>query len=135
MDHDAKERMSDKTDDVVAANEPRTEEHDPTVSPGKANQSFDIKTHEAQSASESPATLEPGNESMSTTQPLTRRLVGWKWTLLVISMLATVFLYAMDNTVLANSRPPIIKDLGEIEKLPWLTVAYAFGACCVSAIW
>src|SRR4051794_30581718 len=53
-----------------------------------------------------------------------RNMRGIKWIVCVLSIYSSVFLYALDNTIVATIQPAIIKDLGHIEKLPWVSVGY-----------
>ncbi|KAL5040885.1 hypothetical protein BDW71DRAFT_213607 [Aspergillus fruticulosus] len=57
------------------------------------------------------------------------------WFLIVFSLLAALFLFALDNTIVANVQPDIIDTLGEIEKLPWISVAFAVGAIATDLPW
>ncbi|PWY80060.1 efflux pump antibiotic resistance protein [Aspergillus eucalypticola CBS 122712] len=57
------------------------------------------------------------------------------WFLVVFSLLAALFLFALDNTIVANVQPAIIGTLGEIEKLPWISVAFALGAIATDLPW
>ncbi|KAL4772928.1 efflux pump antibiotic resistance protein [Aspergillus nidulans var. acristatus] len=57
------------------------------------------------------------------------------WFLIVFSLLAALFLFALDNTIVANVQPDIIDTLGEIEKLPWISVAFALGAIATDLPW
>ncbi|KAJ5914244.1 efflux pump antibiotic resistance protein [Penicillium tannophilum] len=62
----------------------------------------------------------------------------WKpltWFLVVSALLAALFLFALDNTIVANVQPAIIGTLGEIEKLPWISVAFALGAIATDLPW
>ncbi|KAF2253862.1 MFS general substrate transporter [Trematosphaeria pertusa] len=58
---------------------------------------------------------------------LARKITGLKWAVVVLAIISSTFLYALDNTIMANIRPGIIKSLGHIELLPWITVAYPLG--------
>lgn len=89
----------------------------------------------SQAASLDAITANERGEKPAPPKPATRRVTGWKWAALVVSILACVFLHSTDSTILANSRPPIIEDLGHIEKLPWISVAYVFGSAGVASIW
>lgn len=64
-----------------------------------------------------------------------QKLTGIRWAAVVISILSSTFLYALDNTIVANIRPSIIKSLGQIEKLPWVSVAYAAGEVGSNPFW
>ncbi|GFF57324.1 putative HC-toxin efflux carrier TOXA [Aspergillus udagawae] len=64
-----------------------------------------------------------------------RDISGWKWWLVMASILSSIFFYALDNTVVADIQPVIIGDLGELEKLTWLSVAFLLGATATNLIW
>ncbi|KAF2836790.1 MFS general substrate transporter [Patellaria atrata CBS 101060] len=54
-----------------------------------------------------------------------RQLHGLLWAVVVSSVLSAIFLFALDNTVVALIQPQIVDTLGHIEKLPWLSVSFA----------
>ena len=64
-----------------------------------------------------------------------RSMKGITWFCVVLSLLSSIFLFALDNTVVADVQPSIIKTLGEIKKLPWISVAFALGAISVNLFW
>lgn len=64
-----------------------------------------------------------------------REIHGIKWFVLVFAVLSSAFLFALDNTVVANVQPVIIRDLGHIEKLPWISVAYVGGSFATILTW
>jgi hypothetical protein len=67
--------------------------------------------------------------------PPARQLRGVLWVVVVIAVISPFFLFALDNTIVADVQPKIVDTLGEIEKLPWLSVAFALGAVSVNLIW
>ena len=50
-------------------------------------------------------------------------------------MLGSTFLYALDNTIVADVGAPIIITLGGLEKLPWLGTAFTWAAMATILIW
>jgi hypothetical protein len=56
-----------------------------------------------------------------------RDVHGWKWALVVISILSSIFLFSLDNTIVADIQPAIIETFGEVNKLPWLSVGFLLG--------
>lgn len=46
-------------------------------------------------------------------------------------MLSTTFLFALDNTIVANIQPSIISDFGRVELLPWIGTAFALGTMSI----
>lgn len=48
----------------------------------------------------------------------TRNIRGVRWVIIVLAVLSSAFLYALDNTVTANVRPAIIQTFGnQVEML------------------
>jgi hypothetical protein len=64
-----------------------------------------------------------------------RKTTGIKWAIVVLAILSSTFLYALDNTIVANIRPGIIRSLGHIDMLPWVTVAYPLGEVGSCPFW
>ncbi|KAK4116095.1 MFS general substrate transporter [Canariomyces notabilis] len=60
-----------------------------------------------------------------------RALTGFRWFAFVVSTLTAIFVYALDNTVVANIIPVIVNDLKGTEKLPWLSVGFMIGGLAV----
>lgn len=54
------------------------------------------------------------------------------WVCVVISLLASMFLFALDNTVVADVQPSIINTFGNVDELPWISVGYALGAIALN---
>ena len=64
-----------------------------------------------------------------------RRITGIRWILVVISILSSTFLYALDNTVVADVQPKIVDRFGEIQKLPWLAIGFLVACVATNLIW
>lgn len=64
-----------------------------------------------------------------------RQMSQISWILVLIAILSAVFLFALDNTVVADIQPKIVILFGQIEKLPWASVAFALGAVAVNLLW
>lgn len=60
---------------------------------------------------------------------------GFVWALVLVAILSSHFLYALDNTVVADIQPAIISTLGEIDKYPWISVAFVTAAASVTLVW
>ncbi|TGJ79825.1 hypothetical protein E0Z10_g8942 [Xylaria hypoxylon] len=73
------------------------------------------------------------NGSYSVASP--RKLKPLSWFFVVFSLLSALFLFALDNTIVANVQENIIYDFGGIEKLPWISVAFALGAVATNLFW
>jgi hypothetical protein len=68
----------------------------------------------------------PAHQEEEVPPPAPRNTLSF--TLVVLAVLSSIFLFALDNTIVADIQPRIIADLGGIEKLPWISVAFALGA-------
>ncbi|KAL8729269.1 MAG: hypothetical protein Q9166_004890 [cf. Caloplaca sp. 2 TL-2023] len=64
-----------------------------------------------------------------------RHVHGWKWVIVVISILSSTFLFSLDNTIVADVQPAIFKRFGEIETLSWLGVSFALGSAATILPW
>ncbi|KKZ65949.1 hypothetical protein EMCG_08292 [[Emmonsia] crescens] len=64
-----------------------------------------------------------------------RDINGWKWYLTLVSILASTFLYALDATVVADLQAVIVEELGGIQNLSWLSVAFLLCATATNLVW
>ncbi|KAI0543349.1 major facilitator superfamily-domain-containing protein [Xylaria curta] len=46
-----------------------------------------------------------------------------------------VFLFFLDNTIVALLQPQIVEAFGSIDKLPWVAVSFALGSVSVNLLW
>ena len=76
-----------------------------------------------------PGPAEPGEAESP------RQVQGWAWVLLVVGVFSAQFLFSLDNTIVADIQPRIVEELGEIEKLTWITVAFELGAVSANLVW
>lgn len=81
-----------------------------------------------------PAFAEKGLKS-SGPEPSPRNVHGFKWVFAVCSVLASTFLFALDNTIVADVQPAIVERFGEVNKLPWLSVAFLVAAAGTNLVW
>jgi len=64
-----------------------------------------------------------------------RDISGWKWIVVVLSILSSTFLFALDNTIVADVQPVIVTQFNAVGKLTWLSVAFLIGASSTNLIW
>ncbi|KAI9747457.1 MAG: hypothetical protein M1835_002104 [Candelina submexicana] len=64
-----------------------------------------------------------------------RDVKGVVWGLVVVSILSSTFLFALDNTIVADVQPAIVLRFKDIGKLPWLSVAFLLGAAGTNLVW
>ena len=58
-----------------------------------------------------------------------------KLRLAVFSVLASTFLFALVNTIVADVQPAIVERFGDVNKLPWLAVAFLVAAAGTNLVW
>lgn len=64
-----------------------------------------------------------------------RDIQGWKWIAVVLSILSSTFLFALDNTIVANVQPVIVEHFDAVSKLSWLSVSFLIGAAATNLVW
>ncbi|KAI1141437.1 putative efflux pump antibiotic resistance protein [Hypoxylon sp. FL0543] len=64
-----------------------------------------------------------------------REVTGIRWFIVVVAVLSSTFLYALDNTVTANVRPSIVETFGRTDVLTWLSVSYPMGEVGSNPVW
>ncbi|KAI0022608.1 MFS general substrate transporter [Xylariomycetidae sp. FL0641] len=65
-----------------------------------------------------------------------RKIKGLSWVIVVLALLSSTFLYALDNTVIATVRPSIVETFGgRVDMLPWISVAYPMGEVGANPLW
>ncbi|MCJ1303209.1 hypothetical protein MMC08_006017 [Hypocenomyce scalaris] len=57
------------------------------------------------------------------------------WVLIIITVLSSTFLFSLDNTIVADIQPAVIKTLGEVDKLSWLGVAFVLASSSTITTW
>nr|XP_036575252.1 MFS drug efflux transporter [Colletotrichum truncatum]KAF6781796.1 MFS drug efflux transporter [Colletotrichum truncatum] len=60
-----------------------------------------------------------------------RDIHGILWALVVVSILSSIFLYSLDNTIVADITPAVVNRFGDVVKLPWLSVGFLLGGAAV----
>lgn len=70
--------------------------------------------------------LEEGTDSENThsSQPITHRPTGIKWFLVIFSILVGLFLFALDNTIVADIQPAIVEEFNSVDKIAWLASGF-----------
>ncbi|KAK3291720.1 major facilitator superfamily domain-containing protein [Chaetomium fimeti] len=80
---------------------------------------------------ESGVPTDTGNESGDAEEVSPRQIHGVVWVLVVIAILSSIFLYSLDNTVVADITPAVVNAFGDALKLPWLSVGFLLGGAAV----
>jgi MFS family permease len=64
-----------------------------------------------------------------------RTITGWKWITVVLAILSSTFLFALDYTIVADIQPVIVEHFNSVGKLSWLSVAFNIGAVATNLVW
>ncbi|TPX13643.1 uncharacterized protein E0L32_005846 [Thyridium curvatum] len=67
--------------------------------------------------------------SSKSAEDASRSIHGIRWFLVVVAILSSIFLYSLDNTVVADIMPAAVETLGDAIDLPWLSVGFLLGGC------
>lgn len=68
-------------------------------------------------------------------EPPPRDVSGWKWVLVVLAIYSSQFLFALDNTIVANVQPVIVERFDAMSKLPWISVSFNMAAASTNSVW
>ncbi|KAI9785432.1 MAG: hypothetical protein M1816_000401 [Peltula sp. TS41687] len=61
-----------------------------------------------------------------------RKITGFKWVLVVLSLLSAIFLFSLDNTIVADLIPIIVNRFDNVKNLVWVSVGFTIGAVALS---
>lgn len=64
-----------------------------------------------------------------------RNVHGFLWVTVVLAIYSSTFLFALDNTIVANIQPAIIKSLNGVDKLAWSGVAFVMASSATVLTW
>ncbi|KAJ8064625.1 hypothetical protein OCU04_006952 [Sclerotinia nivalis] len=65
----------------------------------------------------------------------TRTIRGISWILVVACISSSTFLFAIDNTIVADIQTAIVEEFDEVGKLTWVSVAFMLGAAGTNLMW
>ncbi|KAI1405015.1 putative MFS drug efflux transporter [Hypoxylon fuscum] len=98
---------------------------DQSIFDGSKNDHTEITTQDVEKD------LHSSGEESTKEDNTERKIVGFKWILVVTAILSSHMLFALDNTIVANIQPAIIGQFQQAEKVSWLSVAFPL---CSSAL-
>jgi len=111
-------------------------------------QVFEESNKQSHRLSAAPSLDRPGTPSLPDTNSLEkstgtveeaakapRNVSGPLWGLVVLSILSSTFLFSLDNTIVADVQPAIVRQFNATDKLPWLSVAFLLGAASSNLFW
>lgn len=97
--------------------------------------SHEKDTPPARPPTEDRSTVVPRPEDPIPSPDLPPPARGWKWVLVISSILSSTYLFALDNSIVADIQPAIVEQFQSVEKLPWLSVAFSLGAASTCLVW
>lgn len=106
-----------------------------SLEPSPHNEAVREKAPDKNDANDEAALHVAENVDTESTESTGRKINGFRWFLVVIAVLSPTFLYALDNTIMANVRPSIIDTLGQLGMITWLTVSYPMGELGANPLW
>ena len=97
-------------------------------------------THESQPISVRPleSSLNGAEKSSPPGEGLSeppRKIRGFLWAVVVSAILSSTFLFSLDNTIVADIQPAIVREFGSVDKLTWLSVGYLLGSTVSNLFW
>jgi len=63
-----------------------------------------------------------------------RNISNLSWAAIVIALFSALFLFALDQTIVADIQPQLLATFGEIALMPWVSVAYPLGAIALNLL-
>lgn len=118
-DADKEEGVSSDTSKKDFLTAPRNETQDVSEKTSVTGMDTDTEKQETENADEVPP----------------RDITGWKWAVVVAAILSSTFLFALDNTIVADIQPVIVTHFDSVGKLSWLSVAFLIGAAATNLVW
>jgi len=64
-----------------------------------------------------------------------RKVTGFLWILVVVAIMSSTLLFALDNTITADVQPAIVQQFDSISRLPWIAVSFMLGAASINFFW
>jgi len=98
-------------------------------------QNIGILRHDASSAAPQDTAVVPKSETQPAPGNPIRKLKGLSWVLVVACIQSSTFLFAIDNTIVADIQTAIIEEFNEVGKLTWVSVAFMLGAAGTNLMW
>ncbi|KAK1659527.1 major facilitator superfamily domain-containing protein [Colletotrichum godetiae] len=85
------------------------------------------------SRKEEPVDTQALNDTEDADPP--RTIHGVKWFLVICALLSALFLYALDNTVVANVQAKVVQTYHRVDLVPWLGVSFALASAATTLPW
>ncbi|QKX63136.1 uncharacterized protein TRUGW13939_10305 [Talaromyces rugulosus] len=79
--------------------------------------------------------VEAGLQQQEQPEAPPRDMPAWKWSIVITAIYSSQFLFALDNTIVANVQPAIVEEFSAVQKLTWLSVAFLISAASTNLVW
>jgi hypothetical protein len=79
-------------------------------------------------------TIDVEQQDLLADEPSPCAVKGWRWVLVVSAILSSLFLFALDNTIVADIQPAIVETFDDVGKLSWLGVSLLLGAASTNLV-
>lgn len=73
--------------------------------------------------------------ALTPTSQSTRKILGVRWFLVVVSLISATFLWGLDGTIVADIQATYVNEFDAIDKLAWNSVAFFLGAAATVLSW
>lgn len=60
-----------------------------------------------------------------------RKICGFTWIIVCVSLYVTCFLYGLDTTIAADVQGPVTEAFGQVDQLAWIGAGFPLGSVCV----
>lgn len=113
---------------MAVVNSEHVESSDNSSTLAPREERIEIPDSEKQQASED----QPSPEEQKASP---RDVHGWKWALASIAILSSIFLYALDATVVADIQAIIVSEFDSLGDLSWVSVGFLMSATATNMVW
>jgi hypothetical protein len=83
---------------------------------------------------DSKRTIDIEQQNLLAVEPPLRAIKGWRWALVASAIFSSLFLFALDNTIVADIQPAIAETFEDVGKLSWLGVTFLLGAASTNLV-
>ena len=87
-----------------------------------------------QNTLDSKRTIDIEQQDLLADEPSPCAVKGQRWVLVVSAILSSLFLFALDNTIVADIQPAIVETFDNVRKLSWLRVSLLLGATSTNLV-
>ncbi|PON24158.1 major facilitator superfamily transporter [Trichoderma gamsii] len=102
--------------------------------PGNNEEALELGTTRNDRSNEGSGISPENNKMIEQAKEEQRIIRGWRWALAYTSLMSTVLLFALDNTIIATIQPTIVETFGDQTALAWVGVSFVLGQSLILPI-